>query len=229
MSADGRATLAILPMRGGSERVPKKNLADLAGRPLYAWILDTVLTLENVVAVVDTDDDEIEASLQATHPKVRVIRRPPHLGVGTTPMNEVLAHTLEMESFGQTVLQVHSTNPFVSADSLRVAIASVQPATGADSAFSVSRLQARIWSEVLEPVNHEPSVLLRTQDLPVLLIENSSFYVFDRAVFAQTGNRIGLHPSAVDLSPLESIDIDTAEDFEFARVVALGLQVGARS
>lgn len=224
MTKTASGVLAILPMRGGSERVPGKNLVDLAGRPLYAWILDTLHALDGVVAIVDTDDDDIEASVRRTHPDVRVLRRPTHLGRGETPMNAVLLNTLEQESAGDVILQVHATNPFVDAGSLQTAIDAVTPGGVTDSAFSVSRLQARLWTADLAPLNHDPNVLLRTQDLQPWLIENSSFYAFDREVFVETGNRIGRCPRAVELSPLESIDIDVMDDLDFARIVANGLQ-----
>jgi CMP-N-acetylneuraminic acid synthetase len=226
MTTLARNVLAILPMRGGSERVPRKNLVDLGGRPLYSWILDTVLSLDGVLAVVDTDDDEIESAVRSSHPDVPVIRRPDHLGVGTTPMNEVLANTLASAPSGETILQVHATNPFVTAESLNRAIQAVDSEQGVDSAFSVSRLQARLWRENLEPVNHDPAVLLRTQEMDPLLIENSSFYAFDREMFLATNNRIGRSPIAIELSPIESVDIDTPEDLRFARVVANGLALG---
>jgi len=216
-------------MRGGSERVPRKNLVDLAGRPLYAWILDTVLSLDGVIPVVDTDADEIEEAVSASHPDVRVVRRPHHLGVGTTPMNDVLANTLAREPDGETILQVHATNPFVSADSLSHAIRSVELEVNTDSSFSVTRLQARLWTENLEPVNHDPSILLRTQDLEPLLIENSSFYVFDRGTCLKSGTRIGNEPAAIEISPVESIDIDNEGDLRFARVVAEGLTARSAS
>jgi len=202
---------------------------DLGGRPLYAWILDTLLSLSDVRTVVDTDDDGIESAVRSSHPDVLVIRRPDRLGVGTTPMNDVLANTLARVPAGETILQVHATNPFVTAESLHRAIQAVGPRHDVDSAFSVSRLQARLWRESMEPVNHDPTVLLRTQDLDPLLIENSSFYAFDREMFLATNHRIGRSPIAIELSPIESVDIDMPEDLSFARVVANGLALGARA
>jgi CMP-N-acetylneuraminic acid synthetase len=216
--------LVILPMRGGSERIPRKNLLDLAGKPLYSWILDTVLSIEGAHVVVDTDDDEIAEHVAAHYADVQIVRRPSHLGVGTAPMNEVLVNTLNNAPIYATVLQVHATNPFVGRNSLASAVEKVVSGDQCDSAFSVTRLQARLWTNDLEAVNHDPKVLLRTQDLAPLFIENSSFYVFDRTVFMTSRNRIGSRPAKVEVSSLEAVDIDNPDDLEFARLIAPNLE-----
>jgi CMP-N-acetylneuraminic acid synthetase len=215
--------LAILPMRGGSERIPKKNLLDLAGKPLYSWILDTVLSIDGAHVVVDTDDDEIAEHVSVRYSDVQIVRRPSHLGEGTTPMNEVLLNTLKNTPAYSTVLQVHATNPFVSGETLISGVKAVNSGTGYDSAFSVTRLQARLWTKDVQAVNHDPQILLRTQDLDPLFVENSSFYVFERSVFIDSQNRIGSHPIMVEVTSLEAVDIDNPDDLEFARLIAPNL------
>jgi CMP-N-acetylneuraminic acid synthetase len=80
----------------------------------------------------------------------------------------------------------------------------------------VTPLQARLWDAEVRPVNHDPSVLLRTQDLAPLYIENSCFFVFTPELLRVRGNRIGAKPMMIEMGALEAVDIDTEDDFSLA-------------
>ena len=214
-------TLAIVPMRHNSERVPGKNYRPLGGIPLYHHVVRTLSAVPEIDSVViDTDSDVIIADCATHFPHVQVLLRPEHLRDGTIAMNDVLLNTLEQID-ADIVLQTHSTNPFLKAatisDALRLFTA---PASEFDSVFSVTRLQARLWDADVHPVNHDPAVLLRTQDLAPLFIENSCFFIFTPELLRQRGNRIGSRPLMVEMAPLEAVDIDTEEDFALAAAIA---------
>jgi CMP-N-acetylneuraminic acid synthetase len=89
-----------------------------------------------------------------------------------------------------------------------------------DSVFSVTRLQTRLYEENGKALNHDPNVLLRTQDLEPLFEENSNFYIFSKDSFSNTnGKRIGLKPWLFEVNKLEALDIDEEEDFLLAEAV----------
>jgi len=214
-------TLAIVPMRHNSERVPGKNYRPLGGIPLYHHVVRTLSAVPEIDSVViDTDSDVIVADCATHFPHVQVLLRPEHLRDGTIAMNDVLLNTLEQID-ADIVLQTHSTNPFLKAatisDALRLF---TTPGSEFDSVFSVTRLQARLWDADVHPVNHDPAVLLRTQDLAPLFIENSCFFIFTPELLRQRGNRIGSRPLMVEMAPLEAVDIDTEEDFALAVAIA---------
>ncbi len=213
---------ALVPMRHNSERVVGKNYRVLGDRPLYQHIVGTLLQVPEVdEVVIDTDSETIIEQVSDTLPDVRVLRRPEHLRAGEIPMNDVLLNTirhLEADVF----LQTHSTNPFLTARTISAALRRYldgRRAATHDSLFMVTRLQARLWSEKAEPINHDPSVLLRTQDLPPVFLENSCGYVFDRDTLTERGNRIGAHPLLFEIDHLEAIDIDEERDFRLAEAV----------
>jgi len=214
-------TLAIVPMRHNSERVPGKNYRPLGGIPLYHHVVRTLSAVPEIDSVViDTDSDVIIADCATHFPHVQVLLRPEHLRDGTIAMNDVLLNTLDQVD-ADIVLQTHSTNPFLKAatisDALRLF---TTPGSEFDSVFSVTRLQARLWDADVHPVNHDPAVLLRTQDLAPLFIENSCFFIFTPELLRQRGNRIGSRPLMVEMAPLEAVDIDTEEDFALAAAIA---------
>ena len=204
-------------MRHHSERVPGKNYRQFAGKPLYAWIVETLLAVPEIAqVVVDTDSPTIMEGLQKAYPQVRVLERPEHLRDGRIPMNEVLLHdTAQVEA--DFYLQTHSTNPLLRAETVRQAVQTFLANTPAyDSLFGVTRLQTRLWDALARPVNHNPAILLRTQDLPPIYEENSCIYIFTRRLLEARRNRIGERPYLFEIPADEAWDIDEELDFEIA-------------
>jgi CMP-N-acetylneuraminic acid synthetase len=214
-------TVAVVPMRHNSERVPGKNYRPLAGIPLYHHIIRTLSAVAEIdLIVIDTDSHFIIEDSEKNFPEVRVLLRPEHLRDGSIAMNDVLLNTLDQVD-ADTVLQTHSTNPFLRAETVSAALKLFSnPNRGFDSVFSVTRMQARLWDAETRPVNHDPSVLLRTQDLAPLFIENSCFFIFTPDVLRERGNRIGARPFMVEMAPLEALDIDTEDEFLQAVAIA---------
>src|SRR5574338_1278477 len=186
---------ALVPMRHSSERVPGKNYRMLAGKPLFQHILDTLLLCPEIARVaVDTDSPVIMDILRQAYPQVIILERPEHLRDGATPMNEVLLHTTSMVE-ADLYLQTHSTNPLLRPQTISRAVQALTSQYPAyDSLFSVTRLQTRLWDQLGRPVNHNPAVLLRTQDLPPIYEENSCMYIFTRQTLEQRRNRLGERP-----------------------------------
>ena len=209
--------VALVPMRHHSERVPGKNYRTFAGKPLYAWIVETLLAVPEITTVVvDTDSPTIAAGLRATYPQVRILERPEHLRDGRIPMNEVLLHdTAQVPA--DFYLQTHSTNPLLRTETVRRAVQTFfahYPAY--DTLFGVTRLQTRLWDALARPINHNPAILLRTQDLPPIYEENSCLYIFTRHTLETRRNRIGERPYLFEIPAEEAWDIDEPLDFEIA-------------
>lgn len=211
---------AIVPMRHNSERVPGKNYRPLGGKPLYHHIVETLLRVPEIdQVVIDTDSDVILEDASTFFPDVTLLRRPDHLRAGEIPMNDVLLNTLTQLQ-AEVVLQTHSTNPFLSSAVLSRALLQFSAMSeSVDSVFGVTRLQARLWNDQTEPINHDPSVLLRTQDLPPVFLENSCFYIFTPEMVRRTGNRIGSAPLMIEVPASEAVDIDEESDFLLAEAL----------
>ena len=213
--------IALVPMRHESERVPQKNLRPLAGKPLYAHILETLQACAQVEQiVVDTDSPTIWEGIEAGFPGILLLERPKHLRGGDVPMNEVLLHDVTQVP-AQFYLQTHSTNPLLKAATIKRAIDDYFAAYPEnDSLFSVTRLQARLWSAGTEPINHDPAELIRTQDLAPVFLENSCVYIFERKSFLQRKNRIGISPIRFEIQADEAIEIDRESDFAIVECLA---------
>jgi len=207
-------------MRHHSERVPRKNFRDFAGHPLFQYILDSLQNCASIdEIVVDTDSSRIRKGLEEHYPSVRIIDRPDHLRAGTTPMNDVLLHDVETVD-ADFYLQTHSTNPLLQPETIADAIDTfIDRFPEYDSLFSVTKVQTRLWDELARAVNHNPNILLRTQDLPPLYEENSCLYLFTKETLQDRHNRIGRRPYLYEIDRREAIDIDEEIDFRIAELM----------
>jgi CMP-N-acetylneuraminic acid synthetase len=201
-------------MRHHSQRVPGKNYRLLAGKPLFHHILETLLAVPEISqVVVDTDSEPVMDGLRRDFPQVVLINRPESLRADDVPMNDILLHdTGQVQA--DFYLQTHSTNPLLRPETVSRAIETFLEAYPAkDSLFSVTRWQTRLYDQHGRAINHDPSVLIQTQDLPPVYEENSCLYLFSRQNLLERHHRIGAHPILFEIDPAEAWDIDDELDF----------------
>lgn len=216
-TSSGIQVTALVPMRHASARIPGKNYRELAGKPLYTYILETLSHLPVIHEIlVDTDSPIIRDGVAQRFPHVRLLERPHDLRGGDVPMNEILLYDVnEVES--AYFLQTHSTNPLLSPATITRAIDTFMGVIpGHDSLFGVTRIQARLWDRDAKPLNHDPEVLIPTQDLDPIYLENSCLYVFSKDGLLSRRNRIGERPYLFEIDEVEAIDIDTEVQFQLA-------------
>jgi CMP-N-acetylneuraminic acid synthetase len=214
--------IALVPMRHQSVRVPEKNYRLLAGKPLYSYIIQTLLDCPEIGQIaIDTDSPVIKEGLTRDFPQVRIIDRPDHLRADTVPMNDILLHDCGLVQ-ADLYLQTHSTNPLLTSASISGAIKTFLPRNEEyDSLFAVTKLQTRLWDGNGKPLNHDPGVLIRTQDLPPIYEENSCIYLFNGQILAERRNRLGYRPLMYEISAEEAWDIDDELDFEVVESLML--------
>ncbi len=211
---------ALVPMRHHSQRVPQKNFRLLAGKPLYAHILDQLLACKEIdEIIVDTDSPTILQGVRAAYPSITLLERPEHLRADDIPMNEILLYDTSQVK-ADLYLQTHSTNPLLKSATISDAIQSLlKRMPEYDSLFSATPLKTRLWDQLTQPINHNPNILLQTQDLPPVYEENSCIYIFSRENLMQRRNRLGYRPYLYAMDPAESWDIDEELDFLIADVL----------
>ena len=206
--------VALVPMRHHSQRVPGKNYRPLAGKPLYQHIITTLHQCPEIdEVVVNTDSAPVMAGIREHFPQVSILERPEHLRADTTPMNEILAYDITQVE-ADFYLQTHSTNPLLRTETISGAIQALLANYPAyDSLFSVTRLQTRLWDQLARPINHNPAILIQTQDLPPVFEENSCIYIFTRDTLLARRNRLGERPMMFEIEAAEAWDIDEELDF----------------
>jgi len=208
-------TIAVVPMKLNNERLPNKNTKTFDnGKPLCYYILNTLLKVEGI--------DEIY--VYCSNPKIqdympggiKYLKRKESLDTSQTKMNEVLkcfADDVDADIY----LMTHATSPFVSSDSMQIALSKVKFGEY-DSALAVQKIQEFLWKDG-KPFNYDLTNIPRTQDLPIFYRETSGFYIYKKEIILEHNRRIGFKPYLKEVSKIESIDIDEYEDFQIANAV----------
>jgi len=201
-------------MRHHSQRVPGKNFRPLAGKPLFHHIIGSLLACPEISqVVVDTDSQPIMEGLKQHFPTVRILERPEELRGDAISMNEILVYDTSLVE-ADFYLQTHTTNPLLRPGTISRAIQTlIANIPEYDSLFSVTRLQVRLWDHLGRAINHNPAILLQTQDLPPVFEENSCIYIFTQTNLINRLNRLGERPYMFEMDASEAWDIDEELDF----------------
>ncbi|CAM3131632.1 cytidylyltransferase domain-containing protein [Sporolactobacillus spathodeae] len=207
--------VAIVPMKLNNRRLPQKNTKSFSnGKPLCHYILSTLLKIDSI------DDVYVYCSnpaIQEFIPDgVKYLQRSTSLDQDSTKMNEILqsfAHDVPSDVYVMT----HTTAPFISRESIEKGLNAVVEGKY-DSAFAAKKLQDFLWKDGT-PFNYELDNIPRTQDIPPIFEETSGFYIYTKNVINKLGLRIGMKPHIVEVSEIESIDIDEKEDFIIADAI----------
>lgn len=212
---------AIIPARGGSKGVPKKNVRILAGKPLLAHsILDAKQAKLIEKVYVSTDDPEISEISRENG--AEVIHRPNELASDTASSETALVHGLEeIEKTGispDLIVFLQCTSPIRTGADIDGAIAKLQ-VDKADSLLSVSPSHRFLWEEVdgiAKSINYDYQYRQRRQDMKPQYVENGSIYMFKPWVLKKLGNRLGGKISMFTMSEASAWEIDSIFDFEVA-------------
>ncbi len=213
----GLRILGVVPARGGSKGVLRKNIRPLAGEPLIGYTLRSARQVEEIdLIVVSTDDDEI-ASVSLNY-GVRVIERPASLAIDTAPTEVALLQVLdvlEMEGWKfDIILVLEPTSPFRSAETITRAIAACIEGT-APSVLAVRETRENIGfiqDGCFRPI--VPDAPRRRQERQPLYVESSTIYACRIDYLRRTGTLVAEDWGALVVPEIEAADINTEDDFQ---------------
>ena len=206
--------IAFVPIRLNSKRVAGKNLKMLGDKPLLQYILDTLTNTTAIDEVyVYCSQEEIKPML----PKgVKFLKRDESLDRDETLGQEIYdAFTKEVDA--DVYVLAHTTSPFIKVETIDNAVRKVSEGEH-DSAFSAQKVQTFSWYKG-HPLNYDLKEIPRTQTIEPVYFETSAFYIFRKEIWTIEHQRIGNNPYMAIVDPIEGIDIDNPEDFEFAERV----------
>ena len=207
--------VALIPARGGSKGIPRKNLAPLAGKPLLHWAIDAALSADTVTRlVVSTDDDEIAAAAG----DAELLRRPTELAGDDTPMLDVIRHALEHIEPCDVLVLLQPTSPLRRPEQVDEAVRLLLE-SGADTVVSVVEV----------PHRYEPSSLMELHDGRLVARSEPTTRQAKDQLYARNGPAIlAVRPSGLGdglycgnvvgyvMDQRDSLDIDTPHDLELA-------------
>jgi len=219
--------VAVVPARGGSRRLPGKNLVEVAGKPLLVHTVEQALAARRVAEIlVSTDDERIAAVARAAG--ASVIERPAELAGDHASSESAVLHALDARGGPdpEIVVLLQATSPVRRPSDIDAAIALVEDGD-ADSAFSAVPGHVWLWEETpdgLRSVSYDWRARPRSQDMAPQLMEDGSIYVTRTALLRRTGNRLGGRIAAHRMAHDRPIDLDDARQLPEleAALIALG-------
>lgn len=219
-------TVAIIPARGGSKQVPRKNVQKVGGVPLVARAVHAALAADGIdLVVVSTDDAEIAEISAAAG--AHVIRRPAEISGDTATSESAVLHALDELARGgvdaDVVAFLQATSPFIPSEALAAAVAQVR-AGDADSAFSAFETYGFLWrrdaADAAEAINHEAAHRPRRQEREPHYLETGAFYVFTATGFRESRHRFFGRTAIVEVPEWTAIEIDDEQQLRIARSLA---------
>lgn len=219
------AVVAIIPARGGSQGVPRKNVLPVGGVPLIARAVAAAQSAARVdLVVVSTDDAEIADVAAAAG--ARIVHRPAQLAHGTASSESAVLHALdELAADGvvaSTVVFVQATSPFIDPGAIDQGIAMVADAEY-DCAFAAHETYGFLWrrdDDHAAAINHDAAHRPRRQDREPHYLETGAFYVFDADGFRRAEHRFFGTIGIVEVAEGGAVEIDAPEQLDLARALA---------
>ena len=214
--------LVIIPARGGSKRLPRKNLLDLCGKPLIAWSIEAALKSKYISKVIVSSDDEEILNIAKEY-KADFIKRPDELASDTATTFDALKHTLEnVEKYDYVVL-LQPTSPLRTEKHIDEAIELLKE-KNADAIISVCEMEhSPLWSNTLDEDLNMSNFLRdevlnkRSQDLPKYYRLNGAIYICKTDKLLQNESFFLKEKIyAYKMNKKDSVDIDEEIDFIIA-------------
>lgn len=206
--------VSFIPIKLNNERLPGKNTLPLGNKPMCEYIFETV----NKVEMIDEKYVYCSSeSIKSYIPEgIKFLKRDSCLDGFQVKGLEIIDYFLKDVEADIYVL-THVTQPFTKYSSITEALEKVISGEY-DSAFSAKVLQDYCWYRG-KPFNYNIKDIVTTQNLEPIYIETGAFYIFTREVFKKYRQRIGVNPYIKVMEQIEAVDIDTADDYEFAKIV----------
>lgn len=206
-------TLALIPLRGGSKSIPKKNIKEIAGKPLCAWVLEAASQAAHIDAVyVSTESAEIEAVVHSLNLNVKVIQRPNELATDEASTESVMLHFMDKVAFNNLVT-IQATSPLLLSEHLDDALQQFQ-LKNLDSMLSAVRTKRFFWNDNGTAFNYDPLNRPRRQEFAGTLMENGAFYITRRSILEHYKCRLGGKIGIYEMPEKSEVEIDELSDWD---------------
>ena len=212
--------LAIIPARGGSKGIPRKNITPVGGRPLLAWSIEHAKATPEITRIVVSTDDPAIARV-AQECGAEVVVRPAELGGDTATSESALLHVLDTLRDAEDyepdlVVFLQATSPLRRPGEISRAVRTLLDEE-ADSLFSAMPVHGFVWrrergERVWRSFSYDHRNRQRRQDAPEDVVENGSIYVFRPWVLRREGNRLGGRIAVHRMDPVDSFQVDEPAD-----------------
>ena len=221
-----KKSIAIITARGGSKRIPRKNIKNFLGKPIIEYSIHAALNSNCFDEVmVSTDDNEIAElaiSCGAKVPFFRSDKNADDFSTTADVITEVLEKYIEMRQIFEFACCIYPTAPFITGDKLKTAFLKIQE-NNIESVVPVVRFSAPIlrsfkMENEFVKLNWPEHINVRSQDLPPAFHDAGQFYFFKVKEFLKTKKLFTEKTIGIEVPEMEVQDIDTEEDWRIAEI-----------
>ena len=207
--------IALIPLRGGSKGILRKNLKEINGRPLCSYAINAALRAERIHEVwVSSDDQEIIDFVNAEFPKVNIRIRPDEFATDTATTESVILDLINSNQFKPTdqLILIQATSPLVTSKDLDEALLQLSQSEK-NSLVSGVEFKRFTWQKDGNPLNYNVFKRPRRQDFDGLFLENGAFYISNIATIERTQNRIDVPAELYFMAEETAFEIDEVSDW----------------
>lgn len=206
--------VALIPLRGGSKSIPRKNIKDMGGKPLCSWVIEAAVDCQEIdQVVVSTEDHEIASVVESLGLDVTVLNRPEDLATDDASTESVMVHAKDNLSF-DALVTIQATSPLLESVHLSEGLA-LYDSDNLDSLLSAVRLKRFFWSDDNIPLNYDPQNRPRRQEFDGVLMENGAFYITSYKLLCDTSCRLGGNVGIYEMPESTAFEIDDPLDWEY--------------
>lgn len=223
--------LVLILARGGSKRLPGKNIRMLGGKPLIVWSIDVARDIPEICDILVSTDDPAIASVCSEAGAYVPWLRPAELATDTAGSVDVVLHALDWyeaeKGVVDGVLLLQPTSPFRTKETVRRGIDlfgrnGQLPVLGVSPTHAHPMWMLKMEGEYLVPFIQEHGLGTRSQDLPSAFVVNGSFYLISPAELRARRSFVGVKTMPLIIESLqEALDIDTEWDFKMAKAILM--------
>jgi len=214
-------TVALVPIKLNSQRLPHKNILPIAGHPLCWHLCNSLVKANGIDEVyVYCSDETITEYL----PEGTLFKQREKWLDGDLVKGFDIYRSFINEVDADVYVLAHTTSPFIKVSSIENALSHILSAEN-DSAFSAERIQTFAWYQG-KPINYDLNDVPRTQDMEPIWVETSAFFMFKKEIFTVHNRRIGFKPYIQEVSGIEAVDIDEKKDYDLACKLAEAEGIG---
>ena len=204
--------VALVPLRGGSKSIPKKNIKFMTGKPLCAWVLEAACKADLFDQVyVSTEDNEVASVVESLKLGVEIIERPATLADDESTTESVMLHFAKTIDF-DVLATIQATSPLVQTSDFKKAMKQFENEK-LDSLLTAVRLKRFLWSADGKPLNYDPLKRPMRQHFNGSLMENGAFYYTTREILDKYKSRLGGKTGIYEMPVESAVEIDEPEDW----------------
>ena len=207
----------LIPLRGGSKGIPKKNIYIINKIPLFGFVTKSAINT-GCRTYISTDDNEIKDKCKNLYPSAKIIDRPKHLALDSSSTEEVINHFIKEITSIEHIILLQATSPLTKTEEIKRAI-NLYIYNNFIPLVSVVKEHSFYWDKNGQPINYDPFNRPRRQDWDGVYKENGAIYIFSIDHFKKHQCRADKICTLFEMNSQSSIEVDSKDDLKLIEYI----------